>query len=64
MGTKAKWTPAQAKEPTDLPEAAVRFVDDKTLKITLVPGDPGPAILLLLTPNGFVATATVVVAAV
>jgi len=63
VGTTARWTPVNAKEPLDLPASSVEFVDSQTLKITLVPGDPGTgAILMLLTPNGFSAATTVTVA--
>ncbi len=62
VGTTARWTPVNAKEPIDLPASAVEFVDSQTLKITLVPGDLGTgAILMLLTPNGFSAAVTVTV---
>jgi hypothetical protein len=61
MGTTARWTPANAKEPIDLAPSAVKFVDSQNLKITLVPGDPGFATLILQTPSGFSAVATVTV---
>jgi hypothetical protein len=61
MGTTAKWTPANTKDPVELAGSAVQFVDSKTLKLSLVPGDPGPALLAILMPDGFVATATVTV---
>ena len=61
VGTTARWTPATAKEPIELGASAVQFVDIQTLKITLVPGDPGVGTLLLQTPNGFSAVATVTV---
>jgi hypothetical protein len=62
LGTTARWTPVNAKDPIDLRASAVVFVDSQTLKVTLVPGDPGTgATLMLLTPNGFSAIATVTV---
>jgi hypothetical protein len=61
VGTTARWTPANAKDPTDLTASAVEFVNSQTLKITLTPGDPGTGTLMVLTPNGFSATAAVTV---
>jgi hypothetical protein len=61
MGTTARWTPANAKDPIDLEASAVEFVDSQNLKITLVPGDPGSGTLMLQTPNGFSAVVTVTV---
>jgi hypothetical protein len=61
VGTTARWTPANAKDPIELAPSAVQFVDTQTLKITLVPGDPGVATLMLQTPNGFSAVSTVTV---
>jgi hypothetical protein len=61
VGTTARWTPANAKDPIELAASAVQFVDTQTLKITLVPGDPGVATLMLQTPNGFSAVSTVTV---
>jgi len=61
VGMKARWTQPNAKDPIDLPVSSVQFVDSQTLRITLVPGDPGNGILLVLTPNGFSAMATVTV---
>ena len=61
VGTTARWTPATAKDPIELGASAVQFVDTQTLKITLVPGDPGVGTLMLQTPNGFSAVATVTV---
>jgi hypothetical protein len=61
MGLTAKWTPVNAKDPVELAGSAVQFVDSKTLTLNLVPGDPGPALLAVLLPDGFVATATVTV---
>jgi len=61
MGSIVKWTAANATEPTQLATSAVRFVDKNNLKVTLTPGDPGPATLTVITPKGFSATATVTV---
>jgi hypothetical protein len=61
VGTTARWTPANAKEPIELAASAVQFVDTQTLRITLAPGDPGTGTLMLQTPNGFSAVATVTV---
>lgn len=61
LGTTARWTPANAKEPTELPASAVEFIDTQNLRITLVAGDPGSGTLMLQTPNGFSAVATVTV---
>jgi hypothetical protein len=61
MGTTARWTPANAKEPNDLPPSAVEFIDTQNLRITLVVGDSGSGTLMLQTPNGFSAVATVTV---
>ena len=61
VGTKARWTPQNATDPIDLSGSSVKFVDSRTLKITLVPGEPGSGILLVLTPNGFSAMTTVTV---
>lgn len=55
----ARWTAAGAREPVELTAVAVQ--DDKNLKLTLVPGGAGPATLLLLTPTGFSAVATLTV---
>jgi hypothetical protein len=51
MGTKARWTPQNATDPNDLSGSSVEFVNSHTLKSTLVPGDPGSGILLVLTPR-------------
>ena len=61
-GTSGRWTPANAKEPIDLPASAVEFVDPQTLKITLVVGEAGTASLMLSTPTGFSITSAVTVA--
>jgi hypothetical protein len=61
VGTTARWTPANAKDPIELGASAVQFVDSQNLKITLVPGDPGVGTLMLQTPNGFSAVATVTI---
>ena len=60
-GTMAKWTPPKAMTPTQLPAAAVTFVDTTQLTIKLTPGDPGTGTLTVLTPNGLSAMATVTV---
>jgi hypothetical protein len=60
LGTTARWTPANA-EPADLAPGAVVLVDAKTLRVTLVPGDPGSGTLLVSTPSGFSASATVTI---
>ena len=61
VGTTARWTPANAKDPIDLAPSAVEFVASQNLRITLVVGDPGSGTLMLQTPNGFSAVATVTV---
>jgi hypothetical protein len=58
-GMMARWTPAGAKEPIDI--TTIQVQDAQTLTLTLAPGQAGPATLLLLTPNGFSAVATVTV---
>lgn len=59
-GMTARWTPANAKGPTELPASAVNFDPQSgEITLTLVPGDPGTGTLALLTPNGFSATASV-----
>jgi len=61
-GTLARWKPAAAPEAKELTPAAVKFVDSEKLEITLVPGDnKGAATLVLVTPNGFSAVATLTV---
>jgi hypothetical protein len=61
MGMTVRWTAPNAKDPTELAVSAVQFVDSQTLKITLVPGDPGNGTLVVQTSNGFSAMATVTV---
>jgi hypothetical protein len=60
-GTVARWTQAGAKEPVEI--TSVQVQDATNLKLTLQPGGAGPATLLLITPNGFSAVATVTVVA-
>ena len=54
-----RWTPVGAKEPTEISGVSVQ--DDKNLKFTLVPGAQGTATLLVITPTGFSAMASVTV---
>lgn len=60
-GTVARWTPANAKDPLELSPSAVQVIDTRTLKLKLVPGEPGAGTLMLMTPNGFSAVAAVIV---
>jgi hypothetical protein len=61
-GTLVRWKPATAQDPIELTPAAVKFVDSRELEITLVPGEiKGTGTLVLVTPNGFSAVATVAV---
>ncbi len=61
LGTMAQWTPSDAKDPIDLDAAAVQFIDPKTLKISLVPGNKGTGTLRISTSSGFATVATVMV---
>jgi hypothetical protein len=56
-GTIARWTQPGAKESLEI--TSVQVQDSSNLSLTLQPGDPGPATLLLITSNGFSAVATV-----
>jgi hypothetical protein len=56
-----RWKPANATEPKDVPPSDVKFLDPRNLEIKLVPGDPGSGTLIVITTNGFSATATVTV---
>jgi hypothetical protein len=60
-GIIARWTKVGAQQPLEI--TSVQVQDNQTLKLTLAPGDAGPAILLVLAPNGFSAVATVAVIA-
>lgn len=61
-GTLVRWKTADAQEPVELTPAAVKFVNSEKLEITLVPGEiKGTGTLVLVTPNGFSAVATVTV---
>jgi hypothetical protein len=60
-GIIARWTKVGAQQPIEI--TSVQVQDNQTLKLTLVPGNAGPAILLVLAPNGFSAVATVAVVA-
>jgi hypothetical protein len=61
-GTLVRWKPPNAQEPIELALAAVKFVNSGKLEITLVPGENrGTGTLVLVTPNGFSAVATVTV---
>ena len=61
-GTLVRWKTANAQEPIELTPAAVKFVDSRKLELTLVPGEiKGTGTLVLVTPNGFSAVATVTV---
>jgi hypothetical protein len=60
-GIIARWTAVGANEPVEI--TAVNVQDDKNLTLTLVPGGAGPATLLLVTPNGFSAVATITIVA-
>ena len=50
-GVIARWTRVGAQQPIEI--TSVQVQDNQTLKLTLVPGDVGPATLLVLAPNGF-----------
>jgi hypothetical protein len=58
-----RWTMQGAANPAEIPAEKIGFVDAQTLKVTLVPGPAGSGTLLIQTPNGFTATASVVVQA-
>lgn len=60
-GIIARWTKVGAQQPIEI--TSVQVQDNQTLKLTLVPGNAGPATLLVLAPNGFSAVATVAVVA-
>ena len=61
-GTIARWKAPDAIEPQDLSPSAVKFVDTKRIELTMSPGDKkGTGTLVLVTPNGFSAVATVTV---
>ncbi|MDP8979239.1 MAG: hypothetical protein M3O35_01465 [Acidobacteriota bacterium] len=57
-GMAAKWT-AVNKEPADLSASAVQYVDDKNVKVTLIPGEAGTGVLMLTTPKGVAVTKSV-----
>jgi len=60
-GIIARWTKVGAQQPIEI--TSVQVQDNQTLKLTLIPGNAGPAILMVLAPNGFSAVATVAVVA-
>jgi hypothetical protein len=59
-GTIAKWRQQNSQDLSELAAGAVKL-NAGVLEMTLVPGDAGSATLMLSTPNGFSATATVTV---
>ena len=59
-GMAAKWT-AVNKEPQDLSNSAVEYVDDKNLKVTLIPGEAGTGVLMLTTNKGSAVTKSLTV---
>ena len=61
QSTIAKWKSPNAEDATELASSSVTFVDTKNMELMLVPGDPGSGSLILITPNGFSAVATVTV---
>ena len=60
-GMTARWTPVGAQNPVELTPSAINVETQKSLKLTLTPGDPGPAVLFLQTPSGFSVTTTITV---
>ncbi len=61
LGTTARWTAADSKDPVEIPASDVKYLDDEHVNVSLVVGNPGSGTLLLQTPNGFSAVATITV---
>jgi hypothetical protein len=55
-----QWTAAN-QEPVKLEPSAVQLVSETTLKVTLVPGGPGPGRLMLMTRGGLTEPASLTV---
>lgn len=60
-GMTARWKPDGATDPTDLGSSAVTVSDAQRATISLKPGRAGTGVLLLTTPAGLSASATVTI---